>query len=50
MDHANAHLMELTVAPIASKTIDSKFTHEAKEQSLSKSENLMHNKKQHQQS
>ena len=50
MDHSNAHLMELTVAPIESKTIDSKFTHEAKEQSLSKSENLMHNKEQHQQS
>ena len=50
MDHLNAHLMELTVAPIESKTINSKFTHEAKEQSLSNSENLMHNKEQHQQS
>lgn len=50
MDHANAYLMELTVAPIESKTIDSKFTHEAKEQSLSKSENLRHNKERHQQS
>ncbi len=50
MDHSNAHLMELTVTPIESKTINSRFTHEAKEQSLSKSENLMHNKEQHQQS
>ena len=42
--------MELTIDPIETKTIESKFTHQAKEQSLSKSENLMHNKEQHQQS
>ena len=49
MDHASAHLMEFTVNPIETKTIDSKFTHQAKEFSLSKSENLMHNKEQHEQ-
>ena len=49
MDHSSAHLMEFTDT-IETKTIDSKFTHEAKEQSLEKSENLMHNKEQHQQS
>ena len=49
MDHSSAHLMEFTDT-IETKTIDSKFTHEAKEQSLDKSENLMHNKEQHQQS
>jgi hypothetical protein len=50
MDHSNAHLMEFTTDPIETKTIESKFTHNVKEQSLSKSENLMHNKEQHQQS
>ena len=50
MDHSSANLMELTIDPIETKTIKSKFTHQAKEQSQSKSENLMHNKEQHQQS
>jgi hypothetical protein len=49
MDHSNAHLMEYTIDPIETKTIASKFTHEAKEQGLEKSEKLMHNKEQHQQ-
>jgi hypothetical protein len=42
--------MEFTTDPIATTTIASKFTHEEKEQSSGKSENLMHNKEQHQQS
>jgi hypothetical protein len=50
MDHSSAHLMEFTTDPIETKTIASKFTHEAKENSLGKSEILMHNKEQHQQS
>jgi hypothetical protein len=50
MDHSTAHLMEFTADPIETKVIASKFTHEAREQSLNKSENLMHNKQQHQQS
>lgn len=50
MDHANAHLMEFTADPIKTTIIASKFTHEAKENSMNKSENLMHNKEQHQQS
>lgn len=50
MDHSNAHLMDLTVDPMETKTITSKFTHEVKEESLNKNENLMHNKEQHQQS
>ena len=49
MDHASAHLMEFTTDPIETKTIESKFTHQVKENSLGKSENLMHNKEQHQQ-
>jgi hypothetical protein len=50
MDHASARLMEFTIDPIVTKTILSKFSHQEKEQSLSKSENVMHNKEQHQQS
>jgi len=50
MDHSNAHLMEFTTDPIKTSIIESKFTHEDKVQSLGKSEHLMHNKEQHQQS
>lgn len=50
MDHSNAHITEFTNDPMVTKTITSKFTHEEKEHSLSKSESLMHNKEQHQQS
>ena len=49
MDHQDAHLMEFTTDPIETKTIESKFTHEEKEQTLGRSENLMHNKEQHEQ-
>jgi len=49
MDHSNANLMEFTADSIETKTIKSEFTHEEKESSLEKSENLMHNKEQHQQ-
>ena len=47
MDHSNAHVMEFTTDPIQTKTITSQFTYEQKENSLGKSENLMHNKEQH---
>ncbi|MGP8215239.1 MAG: hypothetical protein ACLQQ4_06730 [Bacteroidia bacterium] len=50
MDHSNAHLMEFTLDPIETKTIKSEFTHRQKEHSLGKSENLIHNKEQHEQS
>jgi len=50
MDHSSAYLMEFTTDPIKTKTIASKFTLEIKENTLGKSENLMHNKEQHQQS
>jgi len=49
MDHASANLMEFTAKPIETKTIESKFTHQEKEFSLKRSENLMHNKEQHEQ-
>ncbi|MCO5948625.1 hypothetical protein [Mucilaginibacter flavidus] len=47
MDHQNAHIMEFTTDPIETKTVESKFTHQEKEQTLGRSENLMHNKEQH---
>jgi hypothetical protein len=49
MDHANANLIELTAAPLTSNKIISEFTHQQKEDTLTKSENVMHNKEQHQQ-
>ncbi len=47
MDHASAHIMELTIDPINTKNIVSKFTHQIKEDALEKSEKHMHNKEQH---
>ena len=50
MDHASAHLMDVTSDSIITNTLTSKFTHQAKEDVLSKGESHMHNKEQHQQS
>ena len=50
MDHKCAHLMEFTADTIETNMIESKFTHDAKGESLDKSENIMHNKEQHQRS
>lgn len=50
MDHSTANLIELTNEGIIKSNIVSSFTHQEKEHSLSKNENLMHNKEQHQQS
>ncbi|MDD5362542.1 MAG: hypothetical protein PHN88_10450 [Ignavibacteria bacterium] len=50
MDHSSANIMEFTDRTIGLKTITSDFTHDDKEQSLSKSEKMMHNKEQHEQS
>lgn len=47
MDHQDAHIMEFTTDPIETTTVESKFTHQEKEQTLGRSENLMHNKEQH---
>jgi hypothetical protein len=49
MDHSSATLMELTSGPHEARIIDSGFTHQEKEESLGRSEKLMHNKEQHQQ-
>lgn len=50
MDHASAHVMEYSSNPSETRTIASKFTHQAKEHIMGKGEFLMHNKEQHQQS
>jgi hypothetical protein len=50
MDHSMAHLMNYANDRIEARTIESKFTHEEKALSLGKSESLMHNKEQHEQS
>ena len=50
MDHSSAHLTEFTTQPMESKIIESAFTHQIKEDSLNKSEYLMHNKEQFEQS
>ncbi len=50
MDHSSAHLMKFTADSIDTKIIESKFTHAEKVHSLGKSESLMHNKEQGQES
>lgn len=49
MDHASARVMELHDKKITTQTISSAFTHQVKNESLTKGENLMHEKEQHQQ-
>ena len=49
MDHATANLIELTSGDMKTKTINSKFTHEEKEDALHKGEKVMHHKEQHEQ-
>ena len=50
MDHASAHIMELTIDPIAITSIKSDFTHIVKEDTITKSEILMHHKDQQEES
>ncbi len=49
MDHANANLFDPSDSSAQVRTIISSFTHQEKEESLRKSEQLMHNKEQHEQ-
>ncbi len=46
MDHSNAHAMTYANDTIITETISSTFTHQQKEETLAKSENMMHNKEQ----
>ncbi len=50
MDHAHAHLMEVTPGATETETVGSKFTDEAEDQDSAKGERLMHNKEQHEES
>lgn len=47
MDHHNANIIELNESGIQIIKIESEFTHQQKEHSLNKNENLMHNKENH---
>lgn len=47
MDHSVAHLMECCPRTMTTTIIKSDFTQQAKQSSVDKSENLMHNKEQH---
>lgn len=49
LDHSNAHLMELTNNSISTTTVESTFSHAKKIETIEKSEQLMHNKEQHEQ-
>jgi hypothetical protein len=49
MDHSTAQVKEFSISSMQAKTVTSKFTHQVKD-SLGKSENLMHNKEQYEQS
>ena len=50
MDHSTANLMEFTSDPIATKTIESEFSHEERESGFRKSESMMQHKEQHEES
>jgi stalled ribosome rescue protein Dom34 len=49
LDHSIAHLIEVSDNMLKIHSIKSEFTHQEKEHSISKNENLMHNKEQHEQ-
>lgn len=50
MDNSSAHLITFTSSLIKTKVIESSNSDKEKEQGISKNENNMHNKEQHQQS
>ncbi|MFN3490350.1 MAG: hypothetical protein ACK4YV_14515 [Emticicia sp.] len=47
MDNSMAHIIEFGQETVETNIIYSKFTHQEREQSLVKNENVMHNKEQH---
>lgn len=50
MDNSTAHFIDFVDITSPKNSIESKFTHQEREHSLNKNENLMHNKEQHLQS
>lgn len=49
LDHASAHLISFKDITLTSTKIESSFTHQRKEEALSKSESKMHNKEEQEQ-
>ncbi len=49
LNYQQAHLIEFTNNPLETKTIESDFTHEEKQETLHKGEKAMHHKEQHEQ-
>jgi hypothetical protein len=47
IDHSSACITDLKSDPLETTTINSNFTHEDREHTLSRSENIMHNKEKH---
>ncbi|WP_199119166.1 hypothetical protein [Pedobacter sp. ASV28] len=46
MDHSIANLIEFQDAPMLTKTLECKFTHQEKEEAIKRGENTMHTKEQ----
>lgn len=46
IDHSFAHLTEFTADPMKTNTIESDFTYQDRQQTMARSENVMHNKEQ----
>jgi hypothetical protein len=44
IDHSNAHLTEFTDDPMTTRTIGSDFTYQDRQETIARSENVMHNK------
>lgn len=49
MDNSTAHLMEYTRDSMETETVESTFTHQDREETLNRSESVMHNKEQQKQ-
>lgn len=49
MDHSTAHLMEYTRDSMETESVESTFTHQDREETLNRSESVMHNKEQQKQ-
>ena len=49
MDHSTAHLMEYTRDSMQTETVESTFIHQDREETLNRSESVMHNKEQQKQ-
>jgi len=46
IDHSSASIIEFASGPMQTRILESDFTHQDREQTLARSENVMHNKEQ----